>query len=223
MVPKLSALVFDAYGTLYDVHSVIHECEQLWPGKGTAVSQLWRAKQLEWTWQRSLMGRYVDFRENTIAALRYAATALTLICDDDKVARLMEAYVNLDPYPEVRDALEGLRPTPCAILSNGTPDMLEPLVANAGFDRWISDVISVDAVHIYKPTPRVYQLAVDRMEVPAAEIGFVSSNCWDACGAKSFGFHVFWINRTNAPVDALGAPPDHILKSLAELPHLVAR
>ncbi len=223
MIPKLSALVFDAYGTLYDVHSVIAACERLWPEKGNAVSQLWRAKQLEWTWQRSLMGRYVDFREITIAALRYAATNLHLPCDDERVGTLLEAYLRLEPFAETRDALEALRPIPCAILSNGSPSMLEPLVANSGLDRWISDVISVDALHIYKPTPRVYQLAVDRLELPADEIGFVSSNCWDACGAKAFGFHAFWINRTDAPVDALGAPPDHILKSLADLPRLVTR
>ena len=223
MVPKLNAIVFDAYGTLYDVHSVIAECNAIWPERGTAVSSLWRTKQLEWTWQRTLMGRYVDFHELTIAALRYAAATIILPCSDDTVARLLDAYEKLTPYPDARDALESLRPATMAILSNGSPNMLEPLVANSGLDRWITDVISVDALHVYKPTPRVYQLACDRLELPPAEIGFVSANCWDACGAKAFGFHVFWINRTGAPVDALGAPPDHIVKSLADLPRLISR
>ncbi len=223
MVPKLNAIVFDAYGTLFDVHSVIAECNAIWPERGTAVSSLWRTKQLEWTWQRTLMGRYVDFHEMTIAALRYAAATLILPCSDDTVARLLHAYEKLTPYPDARDALESLRPATMAILSNGSPNMLEPLVANSGFDRWITDVISVDALHVYKPTPRVYQLACDRLELPPTEIGFVSANCWDACGAKAFGFHVFWINRTGAPVDALGAPPDHIVKSLADLPRLISR
>ncbi len=223
MVPKLNAMVFDAYGTLYDVHSVINECNAIWPERGSAVSQLWRSKQLEWTWQRTLMGRYVDFRELTISALRYAAAALMLPCSDDTATRLLDAYLRLEPFPEARDALESLRPATMAILSNGSPNMLEPLVANSGLDRWISDVISVDALHVYKPTPRVYQLACDRLELPPEEIGFVSANCWDACGAKAFGFHVFWINRTGAPVDALGAPPDHIVKSLADLARLVSR
>ncbi|MSQ19107.1 MAG: haloacid dehalogenase type II [Betaproteobacteria bacterium] len=223
MVPKLNAMVFDAYGTLYDVHSVIAQCNAVWTERGQAVSQLWRAKQLEWTWQRSLMGRYVDFRELTLAALRYTTEALKLPCSDDTALRLLKAYEHLEPFPEARDALEALRPVTMAILSNGSPNLLEPLVTNSGLDRWITDVISVDALRVYKPTPRVYQLAVDRLELPPEEIGFVSSNCWDACGAKAFGFHVFWINRTGAPVDALGAPPDHIMHSLAELPRLISR
>ncbi len=223
MVPKLNAVVFDAYGTLYDVHSVIAQCNAIWPERGTALSQLWRSKQLAWTWQRTLMGRYIDFRELTTTSLRYAAASLMLPCSDDTVARLLDAYLHLEPFPDARETLDGLRPVPMAILSNGSPSMLEPLVANSGFDRWITDVISVDALHVYKPTPRVYQLACDRLELAPEEIGFVSANCWDACGAKAFGFHVFWINRNGAPVDGLGAPPDHIVKSLADLPRLISR
>ena len=217
---ELSALVFDAYGTLYDVQSAVAECEQRWPGFGGEVSRLWRAKQLEWTWQRSLMGRYVGFREITVDALRFAAAALDLACDEDTVDRLLDAYLRLAPYPEVPATLERLRPRPLAILSNGSPDMLEPLVANTGLDRWVDHVISVDGLAIYKPAPAVYQLAIDRIGAPAHEIGFVSANGWDACGAKAFGYHVFWINRTGAPLDALGVTPDHIIGSLAELPTL---
>jgi 2-haloacid dehalogenase len=222
MATNVNAIVFDAYGTLYDVHSVAAECERLWPTHGAAVSTLWRAKQLEYTWLRSLMGRYVDFAEVTAGALRYACATLKLHCSDDTAAALMAQYRRLAPFSEVRDALEQLRARPMAILSNGSPAMLEPLVESSGLGRWIGDVISVDAQRIYKPTPSVYRLAVDRLELPPEEILFVSSNGWDACGARAFGFPAVWVNRTGAPLDALGAKPDHVIASLAELPALVS-
>ena len=217
--------MFDAYGTLFDVHSVIALCEQLWPGKGTALSQLWRAKQLEYTWQRSLMRRYEDFARITEGSLRYACAALGLPVDEERRRSLMRAYLKLSIFPEVRDALAALRDSrlKLAILSNGSPAMLRPLVANAGLRGLIGIVISVDRRKIYKPAPAVYRLAVQRLRVPKPTIGFVSSNCWDACGAKSFGFRTFWINRTGAPVDELGATPDHVIGSLAELPALIRR
>ena len=225
MRPALSALVFDAYGTLFDVHSVIAMCEELWPGKGAALSQLWRAKQLEYTWQRSLMRRYENFSLVTGAGLRYACSALGLPLDEDRRRGLMNAYLNLATFPEVRETLAGLNAMKLklAILSNGSPAMLRPLVAGAGLRGAIGSVISVDELKIYKPAPAVYRLAVKRLRVPKAAIGFVSSNCWDACGAKSFGFRTFWINRGGAPVDELGAAPDHVIRSLAELPPLVSR
>jgi 2-haloacid dehalogenase len=219
----LRALVFDAYGTLFDVHSVIALCEALWPGKGAALSQLWRTKQLEYTWQRSLMRRYEDFGRVTEAALSYACAALGLALDEERLGRLMQAYRELATFTEVRDALVALKEMKLklAILSNGSPAMLRPVVANAGLRGLITAVISVDPRKIYKPAPVVYRLAVEKLGVPKAAIGFVSSNCWDACGAKSFGFRVFWINRTGAPVDALGAPPDRVIKGLDELPPLI--
>ncbi|MCC6609353.1 MAG: haloacid dehalogenase type II [Burkholderiales bacterium] len=221
MSAQIKALVFDAYGTLFDVHSVIRLCDELWPGKGSALSQLWRAKQLEYSWQRSLMQRYEDFTRVTDAGLRYACKALGLPLDDARRARLMDAYLHLEPYPEVRDALERLAGRKLAILSNGSPAMLEPVVANAGLARTLDAVISVDGLRIYKPDPRVYALAVEKLGVPTGAIGFVSSNCWDALGAKSFGFRVFWCNRAAMPVDELGVAPDHELRSLAELPALI--
>jgi 2-haloacid dehalogenase len=217
----ITAVVFDAYGTLYDVHSVIAACDRLWPDKGANVSQLWRQKQLEYTWQRTLMGRYVPFDEVTASALRYAVNALHLPLTESQASELAASYTALTPYAEVRDTLDQLRGKQLAILSNGTPGMLEPLVEASGLGRWITDVISVDQLKVYKPTPRVYQLAVDRLEVDPAQILFVSANGWDACGAKSFGFQVAWINRLGAPPDALGAAPDYIVKSLAELPAIV--
>jgi 2-haloacid dehalogenase len=223
MTARPAALVFDAYGTLFDVHSVVALCDELWPGKGTQLSQLWRTKQLEHTWLRSLMGRYEDFAHVTEGALRYACAALALPYDDAKRSRLMRAYLHLATFPEVKDALARLGGIELAILSNGAPAMLRELVANAGLAGTIPHVLSVDEVGIYKPSPRVYQLAVDRLGVPATAIGFVSSNGWDAAGAKAFGFRTFWVNRGGAPFDPLGVAPDHVIGSLADLPGLLSR
>ena len=206
--------MFDAYGTLYDVHSVAARCESCWPGKGAQLSQLWRAKQLEYTWQRSLMQRYVPFSTVTREALAYSCEALKLALSVAQMEGLMGEYLNLATYPDVADALRELGGKQ-AILSNGSPDILLPLVRNSGlrFDA----VISVDELKVFKPAPQVYQLAVDKLKVPKHRIGFVSSNCWDAIGAKSYGFRVYWINRTNAPIDRLGVQPDGVLGSLRDL------
>jgi 2-haloacid dehalogenase len=213
----IKALVFDAYGTLFDVHSVVTLCDSLFPGRGTPLSQLWRAKQLEYTWLRSLMGRYADFTVVTQEALEYACKVLHLKLDAAKSGQLMAAYDNLALYPDARDALAGLPGLKLAILSNGSPAMLGPLVKNAGLDRTFTAVISVDKVKVFKPDPRVYQLAPDRLGVTTEEIGFVSSNYWDAAGAGNFGFKVFWINRAGAQPDVLGAGPDTVLAKLTEL------
>jgi 2-haloacid dehalogenase len=211
----LRALVFDAYGTLYDVHSVQARAEALWPGKGAALSQLWRAKQLEYTWQRSLMRRYVPFSQVTQEALEYACATLGLVRTPEATHCLMDEYRRLAAYPEVPEALKRFPGLRLAILTNGSPDMIEPLVAHSGLA--FEAVLSVDACKVFKPAPEVYQLAVDRLKVPREQIGFVSSNCWDALGAKSFGFTVFWINRTRAPVDRLGFQPDQIVHGLHEV------
>ena len=209
----LLALVFDAYGTLYDVHSVIRRCETCFPGKGTQLSQLWRAKQLEYTWQRSLMQRYVPFSQVTREALAYSCAALGLSHREHEEA-LMAEYLHLAPFPEVPAALERLK-MKRAILSNGSPDLLDPLVRNSGFK--FDAVLSVDELKVYKPSPQVYELAVKRLKVPKERIGFVSSNCWDALGAKSYGFRVYWINRGGAPLDQLGFTPDEQIKSVDEV------
>ena len=212
------ALVFDAYGTLYDVHAVIRRCDEFWPGKGAALSQLWRQKQLEYTWQRSLMRRYLPFSQITREALAYACESLKVSLDAAKTDALMQEYLTLATYPDVPGALAQLKGKK-AILSNGSPDMLDPLVKHSGlkFDA----VLSVDAAKLFKPAPEVYQIAVERLGVPKNAIGFVSSNCWDALGAKSFGFTVYWINRTGAPVDRLGFQPDALLGSLGDLPEVL--
>jgi 2-haloacid dehalogenase len=209
------AFVFDAYGTLYDVHSVAARCESCWPGKGAQLSQLWRAKQLEYTWQRSLMQRYVPFSTVTREALAYACAALGLELSVAQMEGLMGEYLRLAAYPDVVSSLDQLKNRKRAILSNGSPDMLLPLVENSGlkFDA----LISVDELKIYKPAPQVYELAVKRLGVPQDRIGFVSSNCWDALGAKSYGFTVYWINRVGAPTERLGFQPDRVLKNLHEV------
>ena len=200
---KPAALVFDAYGTLFDVHAVVARCESFWPGHGTQLSQLWRTKQLEWTWQRSLMRRYVPFSQVTRDALGYACESLGLPCGDAQVEALMQEYLRLAGYPDV-------------------PDALEPLVAHRGLKARFAAVLSVDSLAVYKPAPEVYGLAASRLGLRATEIGFVSSNCWDALGAKSFGFSVWWINRGSAPLDRLGFTPEGTLRGLGDLPEALA-
>jgi len=214
----LDAFVFDAYGTLFDVHSVQRRCEDWWPGKGAALSQAWRAKQLEYTWQRSLMQRYAPFSQVTRDALVWACESHGLEIDEKKADLLMDEYRRLGVFPDVPAAL-GKLARKRAILSNGSPDMLLPLVSqsNLSFDA----VISVDELKIYKPAPQVYELAVKKLGVPKERVGFVSSNGWDALGAKSFGFTVYWINRAGAPLDRLGFKPDGVLKSLGDLPEVL--
>jgi 2-haloacid dehalogenase len=211
---RVEAFVFDAYGTLYDVHSVVARCERNWPGRGAQLSQLWRAKQLEYTWQRSLMQRYAPFSTVTREALAYACEALGLELSAAHTEGLMEEYLRLAAYPGVAEALPRLARKK-AILSNGSPDMLEPLVRHSGLR--LDAVISVHELKIFKPAPQVYELAVRKLKVDKEAVAFVSSNCWDALGAKSYGFGVYWLNRTGAPLDRLGFRPERVLKSLDEI------
>jgi len=213
------ALLFDAYGTLYDVHSVMQRCESFWPGKGAALSQLWRAKQLEYTWQRSLMRRYVPFSTVTSEALAYSCEVLALELTVQRMEALMSEYLALRCYPDVAGALERLKGLRLGVFSNGSPDMLGPLVEQSGLK--FEAVLSVDEVKVFKPAPETYQSAAQRMGLPKEQIGFVSSNGWDALGAKSFGFTVYWINRQGAPLDRLGFRPDAQLKSLGDLPEVL--
>jgi len=220
-MPEVRALVFDAYGTLFDVHSVIAECERRFPGRGTELSKLWRQKQLEYTWLRSLMARYEDFERITTDALVHATAALGLDLDGDARAALMDAYLHLSPYVEVPGALSGLVSRKRAILSNGSPRMLEAVVRNAGLDTAFDAVLSVDGLKIFKPHPGVYQLAVDKLGVAPADVGFVSSNFWDVSGAASFGFRTFWINRAGNVPDELGFRPAAIVSRLDQIAGLL--
>ena len=217
MPPAIQALAFDAYGTLFDVHSVISTCNELFPEKGPALSQLWRAKQLEYTWLRSLMGRYEDFWQVTESALIFACRHLNLPCPPATRQKLMDAYLHLDPFPEVRQALQSLSSYKLAILSNGSPRMLAAVAESTGLKGVFADVISVDEVKIFKPSPRVYELASHHLKLPQDAIGFISSNFWDIAGAKSFGLWTCWINRAKASEEELGFRPNAIIGSLAEL------
>ena len=210
----VKAWVFDAYGTLFDVHSVSAAAEAMFPGNGTGLSQLWRLKQLEYTWLRSLMGLYADFSEVTRSALGYACEALNLALTPGQAGELMATYNHLTLFADARDALSQLAPSPLVILSNGAPTMLEPLIKHAGLEQTFTAVMSVDEVKIFKPDPRVYALATRTLGLEPGEIGFVSSNYWDAAGASNFGFTVFWINRNNATADQLGARPHFVVSRL---------
>jgi len=213
----IKAYVFDAYGTLFDVDSVLASCEELFPGHGAQLTDLWRAKQLEYTWLRSLMGRYEDFWQITGDALVGSCQALGLPCIPEQLDRLRQAYLSLRPFPDSAPTLEALAGTPCAILSNGTPEMLRSVVHHAGWERRFAHVLSVDAIKTYKPHPSVYQLAVSHLGVERHEIVFVSSNGWDVVGAKAFGFQAYWLNRSAAPLELLGFSPDRIIRTGLEI------
>jgi 2-haloacid dehalogenase len=211
----IDVLLYDAYGTLWDPLSVMKRCEACWPGKGGQLSLLWRTKQLEATWLRSLMGRYVPFSTVTREALEFACDSLCLILDESQKHGLMAEYLQLATFPDVADSLMKKRADQTGILSNGSPDMLDPLVRHSGlkFDA----VLSVDQAKVFKPAPAAYQIALERFAVPKERIGFVTSNFWDAAGAKSFGFTVYWINRGGVAAERLGFQPDRVLKTLAAL------
>jgi len=202
------AFVFDAYGTLFDVHSIAEAARAI-TSDPQALSRLWRQKQLEYTWLRSLMERYEDFWVVTGQALRYALRRLGITATEAQVEALMGAYLSLQSFPEVPSALRTLAGTPLAILSNGSPRMLAGVVRSSGLDGVFTHVLSVDAVAVYKPSPRVYELAPLALEVEPGEILFVSSNGWDVAGAAAFGFRTCWCNRANAPAEELETAPDY--------------
>jgi 2-haloacid dehalogenase len=209
--------VFDAYGTLFDVHSVVQAGREI-TAEPMALSVLWRQKQLEYTWLRSLMGRYEDFWSVTEAALRHAIRRLGLTATEAQIGRLMGAYLSLACFPEVSAALARLAPRPCALLSNGAPRMLAAAVESSGLGAHLPHVLSVDAVKVFKPAPAVYALGPAALGIPARELLFVSSNSWDVAGAKAFGYRVAWCNRTGAPEEELDLAADITVSRLDQLP-----
>jgi 2-haloacid dehalogenase len=214
---SIRGYVFDAYGTLFDVHSVIEAGREI-TRDPAGLSVLWRQKQLEYTWLRALMGRYEDFWAVTEAALRYAVRRLGLTASEPQIARLLAAYLTLACFPEVPAALGRLAGRPRAILSNGAPAMLAAAVASSGLGGSLEHVISVDAVRTYKPSPLVYALGPSTLGVPAGELLFVSSNAWDVAGAKAAGYQVAWCARTDAPEEELGVRADLTVRTLDLLP-----
>ena len=217
----ITACVFDAYGTLFDVHSAVRRYSNQIK-ESEAVSALWRAKQLEYTWLRSLMGRYVDFWQVTADALDFALETYGI---SDTVIRqdLLQAYMTLSCYSEVPDVLDRLKRKGirCAILSNGSPQMLSSAVKNSGLSEFFDAVISVDMISQYKPDPRVYRLAVDELKVEKSKIAFQSSNAWDAAGANAYGFNVIWVNRFKQKPERLNTSVDIELTDLEKLPELL--
>ena len=241
----IKAVVFDAYGTLYDIQSVAAVTEDAFPGYGDIITQIWRIKQLEYSWLRSLMRRYEDFSVITRESLAYTIRVLGLKHDAAAFERIMDKYLHLDLYPDALPALASLKDRKLAILSNGSSDMLNGLVRNSGLDRVLDATISVDQKRVFKPAPEAYTLIEARLGMRPDEVVFVSSNPWDACGAKAFGLNVAWIERVTpeamalacinsvvvAPLtmfkalrtqlDELGVKPDYRIHALSELPDLV--
>jgi 2-haloacid dehalogenase len=216
------ACVFDAYGTLFDFASAAAACADVLGDKAAAVTALWRDKQLQYTWLRSLQGRHADFWQVTGDALDFTLETLG-IADSQVRDRLMSLYRRLECFPEVPQVLRQLKEAGfvTAILSNGSPAMLAGVVAGAGLRGLLDHILSVEDVGIFKPHPSVYQLAVDRLGLPAAAISFQSSNAWDAYAASAFGMRVVWCNRYGQRRERLPGAPDREIRSLAELPPLL--
>lgn len=211
----IEALAFDLYGTLLDVRSLDGLCAA---ETGTeAVVAAWRQKQLEYTWLRAAMGRYEDFWTVTSDALDYTLERLGVAVDRDARRRMMDGWLTLRAYPEVPGALARLAPRTRAVLSNGSPRMLEAALRFSEIHDAFAQVLSVDEVRTYKPAAAVYALPERQLGVARAAILFVSSNAWDAAGAKAFGLRVAWINRSGAPLERLGFAPDLVVRDLAEL------
>jgi 2-haloacid dehalogenase len=241
----IKAVVFDAYGTLYDIQSVATVTEEAFPGHGDIITQIWRIKQLEYTWLRSLMRRYEDFSVVTRESLTYTLRVLGLAHEAVTFDRIMDKYLHLDLYPDALSTLTALKGRKLAILSNGSSDMLNALVRNSGLDRVLDATISVDQKRIFKPAPDAYTLIESKLGARPSEVLFVSSNPWDACGAKVFGLNVAWIERVTTQamaeacvksdvvppltmfkalrtqMDELGLTPDHRIRALSELPDLL--
>lgn len=219
-----TCIAFDAYGTLFNVYSIGALAEEIFPGKGAAIAETWRVAQIDATRIRTLCDRYRDFRAITEDALVFAIKKLGLEAPGSAIARLMGQYDRLTAFPENLAVLAGLKADGhgLAILSNGTPGMLDSAIAAAGMEGIFEHVLSVDAVRKFKTAPEAYRLAVDAFGVPAEEIVFVSSNGWDVCGATWFGFRTFWVNRAGNVLDPYGVTPHGEGRSLEDLRGFVA-
>ena len=214
----VQACVFDAYGTIFDVNSAAEQTQGVLREKWQQLAEIWRAKQLQYTWLRSLTGRYIDFWQLTGEALDFALDTLDLP-NGQLRDHLMGFYLRLGAYPEVKKTLTQLKAggLKCAILSNGSPMMLSACIENAGIADLLDIVVSVEEVKVYKPHPAVYQLAADRLNLSASAICYVSSNGWDAYSAKAFGFHVIWCNRSSQFSERIPETPDAEIRILSDL------
>jgi 2-haloacid dehalogenase len=213
----IRALLFDVYGTLLDVHGLTAALERIAPGRGAELSTLWRQKQIDYTRLRTMSGRYAPFDQVTADGLDAAAAALEVHLSAPQRNELLAAYWTLPPHPQVRSTLAALRGLPLGALSNGTPAMLAAALAAAGLAQHLPLVLSVDAVRTYKTAAAAYQMGPDALRLPVGEIGFVSSNGWDAAGATWFGYRVFWVNRSRQPIERLGVTPEAEGRSLTDV------
>ncbi|WP_377889832.1 haloacid dehalogenase type II [Alkalihalobacillus sp. R86527] len=215
----IKTFVFDAYGTLFDVFSVTEKCEELFPNNGDAISQTWRKKQLEYSYLRQMMGKYRPFSEVTRDALRYAVAEAGQELKPEDEQQLLDAYRQLEVYEEVPEVLKALKEqnVKLAIFSNGSHDMLDPLVKQSPISDYIDHIISADDVKHYKPTPASYTHVIDSLDMKRDDVLFMSSNGWDISGAANFGFHTAWINRKEQPVEELNLHPSSIYHDLTGL------
>jgi 2-haloacid dehalogenase len=220
--PRFKAVAFD-YFVLFDPNSVVPAVEQTFPGKGRELTQLWRTRQFEYTWLRSITGRYVDFFAVTEDALVYAANAMKLELTAERRQRLLNAYLHLTPWPDAADTLRQLRSTGVRViaLANFSPNMLHANAENAGLTDLFDALVSTDANRRYKPDPRAYRLGMERLHLAKHEILFAAFGAWDAAGAKAFGYPTVWVNRFNQPAEELGIHPDRIVADLSGLLELV--
>lgn len=217
-IENIEACVFDAYGTLFDVNAAAAHCADELGDNWQPLAEIWRNKQLSYTWLRTLMDEYADFERVTGDALDYAMASLG-IEDDGLRARLLALYLELDAYPEATGVFGALQSKglKTAILSNGNSRMLEAATNHAGLADKLDAIISVDAIRIYKPSPAVYQMAVDQLSCPAQSICFMSSNAWDVAGAANFGFRVLWVNRFGQTAERLPGTPAGEITDLSGL------
>ncbi|MFZ5545026.1 MAG: haloacid dehalogenase type II [Pseudomonadota bacterium] len=218
-LPPVKAVLFDAYGTLFDVYSVGLLAEQLFPCQGEALARLWRDKQIEYTRLLTMSGRYQPFWDVTRAGLRFAAQSLKLTMAAEAEERLMNQYRHLSAFPENKGVLQALRErgVRAGILSNGDPEMLQVAVKSAGLSELVDPVLSVHTVKRYKTDRAAYALGPEALQLAPRQILFVSSNGWDAIGATWYGYTTLWVNRAGAPLEALGTEPTRIGRSLADV------
>lgn len=223
MPTPFKAVAFDAYGTLFDVYSISRLAENLFPGHGDRIAATWRDKQIEYTRLRTMCDRYEDFWKVTEDALEYACALFKCTLTPENRRALMGEYAKLSAFPENRHCLQKLKTAglPMAILSNGTPRMLDTALASSGLTAFFDHVLSVEAVGRFKTAPQAYQLGPDAFGCAAKEILFVSSNCWDVCGATWFGYTTLWLNRYDLPLDRLGVAPSHMGTSLDDVARVI--
>lgn len=227
---NIQGVVFDAYGTLFDVYSIGRKAEELFPGMGAAISTVWRDKQIEYSRLVSLSDpsqqgsrHYQSFWTLTHAALEYSLARLDLAYEQDQIDELMSGYATLDAYPECEDVLRAVKGMglPTAILSNGSPEMLRSAADSSGLSHHLDHLISVDGVRQFKTSPVCYELAPQALKIPVESLLFVSSNAWDVLGAAWYGFQTCWVNRQGLPFEKLGPPPHHTCDDLEGIPEVI--